>query len=192
MLAELREQALGNVDRAPGHPGGVVEDELLHVAEPLAGGVGRQLAQVLLVDSRLVADRRAEVQAPLAAGDHRGPHLGEILEALVDEPGALGRELERRVADHHLRVMGEDAQRVDDLAVAAAGLPVGRPHDRVAGVLRDARDPRVGAVGYRAALPPGAPPAAGEARTAPTAAAPPWPRGRARWRSRRRSSTGRG
>jgi hypothetical protein len=108
LVAQSVEEHVRDIDGAPRHAGRVIKHELLELREPRAPLIRRELAQLLLADAGLGADRGSEVQTPLAATDHRRPQLGEVLEARRDPSRPLRRELERGVADHHLRVMRED------------------------------------------------------------------------------------
>ncbi len=99
---------------------------------------------------------RAEVQAPLAAGDHRCPHRGQVLEALRHAGCPLSRKLVHRVAGHNCWVVREDAHRLHHVSVAATRYQVRDSRDGVASRVRDAFDAKPVRTGFgRLRLPRG-------------------------------------
>jgi hypothetical protein len=89
MLGELREQLIGDFDWAPRDSVGVSHCEPFEACESIAVLVVKKGPQVALVDPSLGTERRAKVKAPLAAADHRGTKLCQMLEACRYELGAL-------------------------------------------------------------------------------------------------------
>ena len=192
-LAQLREQLVRDLDRAAGHAGRVVHDELLGLVEGVRVPVVRQLAHLVLADTPWPFERNepksrhhsqpATIAARIDARCfRRAGHLGR----------PLGRQLVHRPGGHHGLVVRVDAHRVRHVSEAAPGDREREPGHRIAGRVRAparcgtrsglARQARASAVRR-------SPSRRGRARRS---AGAPWPPGSRRWRSRRRSSTARG
>lgn len=132
-LPQAREQLVGHVHRGPAHPGGVVQDERVEVAEELAGLVAGQRQQFGVGEPESPRDRRAQVDAVLARRERGGLEFGQGAQARLHPVLPGGGLLKAGVAAEQPGQVRVHLQRREHALRRASGEPGEAPAGEVAG-----------------------------------------------------------
>ncbi len=132
MLAQRREQIVGDRGRRTADRDRVVEHQPLELVERVTVAVMGESEKLLLGDARVERERGGDVAAELAVHERRGLRLREHLQALLHAVLARGGLLERAEAEHQDGCVGVHLGRLQIAAEFAPYRSVGEAHDRVA------------------------------------------------------------